>query len=411
MIFSSLQTEVKRRSTLDQGGNQFDAAIKNAINFSIRKIARSALWRQLRKTTTFDTETSYTTGSGGGTFTNGSKSVTMVGATLITDGIQPGRKVTLQGSTKKFVIKTITGETTFTVDINYDGTTISGTGTYEILPKEEYVLPIQVSHRIFLRHREFGNPLTLNYIPDQEFYARGIDDNQTGTPTSYRMWGENMTLAKPLEASVVTISSSSSSDTSISTTVFGTVAGYPDSEVITTNGSDGTTAVAGTKSFTEIWGYSKSASSVGRIAATTNSANVTVAVIPAGNVTEGSNLARVQLYPLPSAVFPVTVQYYLDPLDLVNAGDVSPLGSDFDEAIILLATSKLDYETNKVEGDRFFALYNDEIKSLKKVNTDKIDWFPTLQRAKHSISGRGFGSSVHPFLNYNQVGSNFGPRG
>lgn len=410
MIFSGLQAEVKRRSTLDQGGNQFDQAIKNAINFSIRKISRDALWRQLRRTTTFDTETSYTTGSGGGTFTNGSKSVTMVGATLITDGIQPGRKVTLQGSTKKFVIKTITGETTFTIDQNYDGTTINGTGTYSILPKEEYVLPIQVSHRMFLRHGEFGNPLTLSYIPDQDFYKRGIDDNQTGTPTAYRMWSENMTLAKPLEASVVTISSSSTSDTSISTTVFGTVGGYPDSETIITNGSDGTTTVAGSKSFTEIWGFVKSASSVGRITATTNSGNVTVAVIPAGNTTEGSNLARVQLYPLPDSVFPITVQYYIEPLDLVNAGDVSPLGSDFDEAIILLATSKLDYETNKIEGDRMFALYKDEIKSLRKVNTDKIDWFPKLKRAKNSISGHGFSSSVHPFLNYNQVGSNFGPR-
>ena len=31
-IFSELKNEVKRRSTTDQGGTQFDAAIKNIIN-------------------------------------------------------------------------------------------------------------------------------------------------------------------------------------------------------------------------------------------------------------------------------------------------------------------------------------------------------------------------------------------
>lgn len=409
MIFSALQSEVKRRATLDQGGTQFDTAVKNAINFAHRKICRDAMWRQLRRKTTFNTETSYTTGSGGGTFTNGSKSVTMTGATLITDGIQPGRYVTLQGSSKKFTIVTITGETTFTIDINYDGTTINGTGTYTILPKEEYVLPIQVSHRMFMWHRNFGNPLTLKYMTDQDFYMNGIDDVQTGTPIAYRMWGNNMTLAKPLEASVVTVSSSNSADTSIGTTVFGTVSGYPDSEVITTNASDGTTPVAGSKSFTEIWGFTKSASTTGRIIATTNSANVTVATVPAGDATRNENFSRVQLYPLPDSVFPINVQYYIEPLDMVNSGDVSPLGHDFDEAIILLATSKVDYETNKVEGDRMFAMYRDELKSLKKNNVDKIDWFPKLRRAKDSFGGAGV-AGVHPYLGYNQVGSNFGPR-
>lgn len=409
LTYSDLQNEVARRATKDQGGTQFTTAIKNAINFSLKRICREALWRPLRRETTFDTETSYTTGSGGGTFTNASKSVTMVGATLITDNIQVGRLVKLSGSTTLFTIKTITGETTFTIDQNYGGTTVSGTGTYEILPKEEYNLPIQSTHRLFMWHEGCGTPTMVNFVTDQDFYSAGVSREETGIPTNYRMWGYNMVIEQPLEASVVTISSSSTADTSISTTVFGTVGGYPDSETITTNGSDGTTAVAGSKSFTSIERFVKAASSTGTITATTNSANVTVAVIPTGDQTSGVNYSKISLYPLPSSVIPVHVNYYKEVYSLVNSGDVHELGGDFDEAIILLSTSKLDYETNKIEADRFFALYQNELKSLRQQNVDKPDWFPRLLRAKESRSNRNRDFAVTPFLTSRQFGSFFGP--
>ncbi len=403
LTYLDLQNEVKRRATRDQAGTEFNIAIKNIINSSLFRLGREALWRQLRRKSTFDTITSYTTGSGGGTFTNGSKSVTMTGATLITDNVQPGRRVTLQGSSKDFTILTITGETTFTININYDGTTISGTGTYSILPQEEYNLPIQSSHRLFLWHEEYGYPTPLSYVTDQDFYNHGVYNTTTSIPYAYRMWGENWVIEQVKEGSVISISSSSTSDTNIDVIVFGTVSGYPDYETITTNASDGTTASAGSKTFTNIERIAKSATSVGRITATANSGNTTVAVMPVGNTTSGIKYSKVQLHPLPSSVFPVNVQFYKDPYGLVNDNDIHEFGQEFDEAIILLSVAKINFENNKDEGTDYFGLYKDEMNSLKKNNVDKIDWFPKLRRRSHGTIGQ-----VHKNLLYQQVGPFFG---
>jgi len=404
-VYKDLQDEVARRATRDQSGTQFTTAIKNIINTSLFRLSREANWRVLRRKNTFDTVTTYTTGSGGGTFTNGSKSITMVGATFLTDNIQPGRRIKLQGSSKLFVIKTITGETTLTIDINYDGTTVSGTGTYSILAQEEYNLPIQASHSMFMWHEDYGNPYMMNFVPEQTFYGAGINIEVESTPINYRMWGEDMVVEQLKEASVVTISSSSSSDTNISVTVFGTVSGYPDFESISTNASDGTTSVVGSKSFTDIDRIVKSSSSVGRITATANSTNTTVAVLPVGDTTAGILYRKVQLHPLPNKIMPIHVQYYKDPYRLVNDNDVHELGQEFDEAIILLSVSKINFESNKGEGEDFYRLYRDEVRSLRKTNTDKIDWFPKLGR-----SFRRRSNMVHENLAYTQVGAYYGPR-
>lgn len=401
LTFSELQAEVLRRATKSQSGTNYDTAVKNAINFSLKRISREAKWRQLRRSSSFSTVTKYTTGSGAGTFTNGSKNITVTGATFITDGIQPGRIINLQGDSTVFKVETITGETTLTLDQNYTGTTINGTGTYSIAAKEEYNLPIQSSHRMFIWHEQYGYPYTLNFITDHDFLSSGLNRDTTAIPTHYRMWGYDMTLAQPIEPSVVTINSSSSSDTSINITVFGTVSGYPDYEIISTNASDGTTNSSGSKLFSSIERITKGASTVGRITATTNSQNVTISVIPVGDTSIGINYSKIKLYPLPNSVFTINVYYYKEIYDLINSGDVHELGADFDEAIILLSASKIDYETNKVEADRFFQLYKDEISNLKKTNIEKPDWFPKLMRSNR----RSKSSMITPFFSKNQAGA------
>jgi len=404
--YKDLQDEVKRRATKEEGGTQFDTATKNIINTSLFRIARDALWRPLRRKATFDTITNYTTGSGGGTFTNGSKSITMVGATFLTDDIQPGRRITLQGDGNDFTIKTITGETTLTVDINYIGTTISGTGTYNILPQEEYNVPVQASHRLFMWHEQYGYPYMMSYISDQNFYRHGLFNTTTSIPTAYRMWGEDWIIEQLKEASVVTVSSSVSGDTSIAITIFGTVAGFPDFETILTNPSDGTTTSAGSKSFTSIERVSKGATAAGRITATANSTNTTLAVIPVGDTTAGIKYSKIQLYPLPNRVFPMTIQFYKDPFRLVGDDDIHELGGDFDEAIILLSVAKINHETNKDEGSEFMRMFVDEVRSLRRNNVDKIDWFPKLGRR----GGRSGIGQVVPNLLFQQVGPHFGRR-
>jgi hypothetical protein len=401
LTFSDLQIEVKRRAQKDSGGSTFDNAIKNLINTSLFRVSREALWRPLRRKTTFDTVTTYSTGSGAGTFTNASKNVTVTGATFITDGIKIGRRISLSGDSNVFTIRTITGETTLTIDQNYGGTTTS-VGEYSILAQEEYNLPIQAGHKVFLWHEQWGYPFQLQYVPDQEFIGSGILNTTESVPVAYRMWGENMVIGQPLQASVVTIVSSSTSDTTGSVTIFGVVSGYPDYETINLNG---TTSAAGNKSFTSIERVIKSSSTIGRVTVTTNSGNNTLAVLPVGDTTSGILYKKIQLFPLPNEIIPINVQYYKDPFRLVNEEDIHELGQEFDEAIILLATSKMKYENNQTEGDKFYALYQDEIRSLRRTNADKIDWFP-----KQGRPNLGRVSMVHPYLSYTQIGANYGRR-
>ena len=359
------------------------------------------MWRSLSRTTTITTVISYAEGSGAGTFTNGSSDITVTGATFLTDNIQPGRRITLQGDSSVFKISKITGETTLTLNKVYSGTTISGTGTYSILPQEEYVLPPQVSHRMFLWHEEYGYPFQMYYDTNQSFYSQSFNLTTESIPVQYRMWTENMVKEQLKNDSVVTVVSSSSSDTSVTITIFGEVSGYPDYENIILSG---TTPVAGTKTFSEVERVVKSASTEGRVTVTADSGNTTVAVFPVGYTTDGIKYKKISIYPLPTTVFPINVFYYKDCYKLVNDYDLHELGEDFDESIILLSDAKIKAENSQKESDRILKLYKGEINSLKKTNVDKIDWFPRLngRRVNRRVK-------VHPNLYYTQAGAHYGP--
>ncbi len=407
MLFKDLCDEVKRRATRDQGGIQFDTAIKNTINFSLFRLAREAPWRVLRRKSSFNTVTSYTKGTGFASATTSSPNVTVTGATFLTDNVQIGRFVKFQSSGTYYKIIQITGETTLVLDQDWQSTTNGSTMTYEILPQEEYNLPIEASHRMFMWHYAFGYPFKMHYITDQDFIQKGVYQTIKYLPTHYRMWNTDWVIKQLTQPSVISIASSSTLDISISVSVFGTVAGYPDSEIIITNGSSGTTTVNGSKVFQSVERIVKNASTTGRISASANSANDLISVIPTGDTTAGIQYKKVQLYGLPTRVFPIYVQYYKDPYRLIADGDVHELGQEFDEALILLSTGKLKAEQNlQSEADRFLLLYKDELSSLKQTNCDKIDWFPTLRKGNRKSRDL---LSYHGLL-YRQVGPQYGPQ-
>ena len=407
--YSDLQTEVKRRSTRDQSGTTFDEAIKWAINSSLFRISREAPWRVMRRKSPFDTVASYTTGSGGCIVVSNSNIVTVTSATLLTDAVEINRYVKMSGSSKYYVVETINSNTIFTINQNFGGVS-SSTNTYEVLPQGEYNLPIQAGHRMFLWHEDYGYPFKLSYITDQDFFGRGLHIYEKNTPTHYRMWGEDMVISQLKSSSNLAVYSSASGDTAKAITVFGVINGYPDYETITTNASNGTTIVSSTNAFTSVERVAKAASTTGRITVKGDSAsttNTTIAVLPTGDTTAGILYKKIYLYPLPTRIFPVNVHYYKDPFRLVNDGDIHEMGQEFDEAIILLATAKVKAESDQAEADRFFLLYIDELKSLKKTNVDKIDWFPHLERPEGMR--RGIGGVGRTGLLYRQIGSEYGP--
>ena len=403
--FADMKSEVKRRATKNQGGSSFDIGIGNIINTSMWRVAREARWRSLRRQTSFDTVGTYSTGTGAVTLSTNSKSVTVPSGQLLTNDIKIGRYVKFSNSSTYFKIATIAGGTSLTLNQFFDGTNTTS-GSYSILGQEEYVLPIQVGHSALLWHRAYGYPLMMKYIPTMSFYEAGLTDTQENVPIAYRMWGMNTNLSEVKAPSIVTISSSSTADTSIAVTVFGTVSDYPDYEIITTNSSNGTTSVNGAKIFSSIERIVKNQTTAGRITCTTNSANTTVAILPVGGTTTGPLYTKIQLYPLPATIFPINVLFYKIPFQLVNDGDVPEIGEEFSEAIILLSTAKLKAEQNQKEDKDFMALYTDEISSLKRTNVDKLDWLPKLKRPNE------FNDNWTGGLRYSQIGNSglYGPR-
>lgn len=267
--YSDLQSEVLRRALRNQGGSQFTIAIQNAINLSMWRIARDAKWRTLRRKAVFNTITTYSVGTGFANCTKGSNVFSVIGATFISDGIRLGRYIKFDGSVIYFKIASITSETSGTLDQVFDGTSGTTLG-YGISPQEDYTLPIQIGHSAFLWHRKYGMPKQLEYIPAQDFYKAGVLDILTNIPVAYRMWGMDAAIQQPISASVMSISSSVSTDTSIAVTIFGTVNGYPDYEIINTNASNATTVVSGTKSFSFVERIVKNQSTTGTITINSN---------------------------------------------------------------------------------------------------------------------------------------------
>jgi len=403
LTFKDLQDEIKRRSIRNQAGDVYDEEIKNAINASLLSLAREAKWRPLRRKTTFRTIESYTSGTNFVAVTQSSTAVSLISTAcdLWADQVQVGRRVRIGTDSRYYVIKAINSNTNFVIDLPYRGSTATRTN-YEVYPQEEYSLPIQVDHRSFLWHEDYGYPYLMYFIPDQSFLKTGSYLSSKATPTHYRMWGENMVRAEVPTATPLMLVSSSASDTTQQVTVFGNVSGYPAYEVVTLGGTTTTRTVL---EFETVERIAKNASTAGTITVTASRSTYVLTVLPAGDTTATIKYSKVQLHPLPTRVFDVNVYYYKEPYRLVNNGDTHEMGQEFDEAIILLSVAKIKYQDSQGEGDRFLQLYATEVSSLRKYNVDKIDWQITLKRPKED--------RVEPFVSgnllFSQAGPYFGP--
>ena len=401
--FKTIQDEIKRRALKNQSGGEFDDEVKNVANTSMLRVAREAKWRVLRRKTHFDTKASYTSGTNFVSVTNSSTafSLNATATDLWADKIEVGRRVQFGSSSWDYTIRAINSNTNGVIDILYRGTTATRT-TYEIYPQEEYNLPVQVDHRAFLWHEDFGYPFRMYYIPDQTFLDTGVTLTEKNVPTHYRMWGENSVQAQPPTASPLVITLSSTTDIGVAVTVLGKVGGYPRSERVTWD------TVANTNTayeFESVENVSKDSNTVATITVLSSRGSYTVSILPAGDSTDTIKYSKAQLYPLPNRIFPINVFYYKDPYKMVDDDDVHELGQNFDEAIILLSVAKFKYQDSQTEGDKWLDMYDDEIKNLKKTNVDKIDWLPVLERANQ---GR-----TDPFVTknllYRQAGAHYGP--
>jgi len=402
-MFKYLQDEIKRRALKNQAGTEFDEEVKNVANSSMLRVAREAKWRVLRRKTHFDTITSYTSGTNFVSVTNSSTAFSLISTAcnLWTDKVEAGRRVQFGTSSWYYNIRAIYSNTNGTLDLAYRGTTATRT-TYEILPQEEYALPVQVDHRCIIWHEDYGRPFRMHYIPDQTFLDTGVTLTQKGTPSHYRMWGENSIKAAIPTATPLVITLASATDYGVEVTVTGTVSGYPRTEKVAWDGAANTNTAY---HFESVETISKDSNTVGTISIVTSRGSYAIATLPAGDSTDIVKYSKMQMFPLPNRVFPINVFYYIDPYKMVNDDDAHLLGENFNEAIILLSVAKFKYQDSQTEGDKWIDMYDDEIKSLKKFNVDKIDWLPILERPNQGRTD----PYVTKGLLFSQAGGYYGP--
>jgi hypothetical protein len=157
--------------------------------------------------------------------------------------------------------------------------------------------------------------------------------DQEGSIYAYAQCEQAWVKAQPSSASVVTVVSTSASDTVVKVRINGIVAGVQDTELLTLTG---TTPLAGSKSFTSINSVVKDSVSAGKITATTNSGAITLVEIPAS--VKGRAFNKIQLYQTPAdSVTSLRFRGYRKPFKMVNNEDFPELPELWHEAVLIQA--------------------------------------------------------------------------
>lgn len=198
----------------------------------------------------------------------------------------------------------------------------------------------------------------------------------TGDPRKYYILGVFGVNAQPTSASALSFTSDASTDTG-TIRVTGFVSGVYTHESITLNG---TSAVVTTNSYATVERITKLQSDttvhIGTVTATSNSASVTVVVIPF-HMDSPSHL-WLEFYPISSQARYYTVRAEMNKPNLINDADWPDIDEDFHNAILYLAAGEvLPAFGNEGLAARMFEDGKDEIEALlgKRVSRNIIRQF------------------------------------
>jgi len=208
------------------------------------------------------------------------------------------------------------------INVTHTLTMVSGTQNY-VLP-DDFYKPVSAY--------DTTNSVKIQLIDLDELYRNyGSEITSTGSVERGVIY-DDFVQAQPTSASVLTFTSDSASDTSITVQVRGISDSVETYEEITLNGtSDVNTA----NSYTQIRGISFSAARVGKVTVTSNSAAVTNAAIPREWLETRYKLFKVHYVPTATATidlpyivkpFPLTQTYdypRLDIADLIELGAIA----------------------------------------------------------------------------------------
>lgn len=183
-----------------------------------------------------------------------------------------------------------------------------------VVGTQSYVLPDDFGKPFIVRDATNKNELAeLDY---QVLISNNISTiSSSGIPTQYSII-EDRIQDQPTSASILTLVSTSASDTIQSVLIRGISSSVEVYESVSING---TSSVTTTNSYTRIISISKSAVSVGKITATSNAGAVTVVAIPP--VVTTPFFKKITFNYIPSSVITIALPYYIRPSVLVDDND------------------------------------------------------------------------------------------
>ena len=180
--------------------------------------------------------------------------------------------------------------------------------------KQDYALPDDFHKEVVVR--DTTNGIELGKCDIQRIGMDFPDDaDDSGLVSRYSIL-EDTVQDQPSSASVLACVSSSASDTGVSLLVRGISGGVEVNETVNLNGL---TPVNTTNSYTRVKAISKSAVSVGKVTVTSNSAAVTITVMPAKMTT--AYCKKMRLFYIPTTAVVIACPYIVKPFPMLEDYD------------------------------------------------------------------------------------------
>jgi hypothetical protein len=195
---------------------------------------------------------------------------------------------------------------------------------------QRYTLNPLVENLLYLRND--SESLLMRHIPNRGLNTGEFDwKAEEGSASEYMLWGHSHVKAQPAAASVMTVSSSSSSDTGTlyQVVVKGITAdGDIAADLITLNGQ---TSVNGTIEFVEVLTVTKSGEFNG-ILTVVDSESQTILTL--GALEMGKQYRQIFLVQEPTESETLSYRFYRKPLILVNDYDVPDIPSPYSQLLV-----------------------------------------------------------------------------
>lgn len=220
----------------------------------------------------------------------------------------------------------------------------------------QYGMPLYVKK--VLNIDDAVNQRSIYDISARTFDTQYAGNTDTGDPYRAYILGKFGVERQPSSASAVTVVSDSASDSTTSfVTITGFVSGQLQQETLTLNG---TSSVAGSKSFTSIERIVKHANSgitiAGTITATSNAGAITLCVIPPQY--KSPTHLWFEFHPIPTSALTYTVRADMRKPDLIADSDWPDIDEDFHSMIVWGAGAQVLPNAGKgPQADRMAADY------------------------------------------------------